>query len=218
VPSRRVHLHCWMEETGSPGIICIVCDQVLRHPSEHETSSMGKHLPWEAHIPKVNKLTESEVTELTSSTVDETALAILKRQGSRGITIVSLLRQIIFHIQINDYWLKWLTECSKLAGKDFATSKCHQDTRNRYLMLGFVLAHIPWNAILNLELQQSYKVLRDDLVLLSATTLSNISPREYALTLDTIKKQLLSRNKVSLTLDRRSSTNILAITSVSADI
>jgi len=88
-PSWRFYLHCGIEETGSPGIICIVCHQVLRHPSEHGTSSMGKHLLAKAHIAKLNELTVSEVTELTSSTVDETPLAILKRQGTPGITIVS---------------------------------------------------------------------------------------------------------------------------------
>jgi len=80
--SWRFYLHCEIEETGSPGIICIVCHQVLRHPLQHGTSSMGKHLLAKAHIAKLNELTESEVTELTSSTVDETDLAILKRQGS----------------------------------------------------------------------------------------------------------------------------------------
>jgi hypothetical protein len=50
---------------------------------------MGKHLLAIADIAKLNELTESWVTELTSSTVDETALALLKRQGSQGITIVS---------------------------------------------------------------------------------------------------------------------------------
>jgi hypothetical protein len=64
---------------------------------------MWKHLLAKAHIPKLNELTESEVTELTSSTVDETVLAILKRHGSRGITIVSLQRKIIFDIQFNPY-------------------------------------------------------------------------------------------------------------------
>ena len=102
-PSWRFYLHCGFEETGSPGIICIVCHQVLRHPSEHGTSSMGKHLLAKAHIAKLNELTESEVTELTSSMVDETALAILKRQGSRGITIVSLPRKTMFDIQFNPY-------------------------------------------------------------------------------------------------------------------
>jgi hypothetical protein len=102
-PWWRFYLHCGIEETGSPGIICIVCHQVLRHPSEHGTSSMGKHLLANAHIAKLNKLTESEVTEVTSSTVDETALAILKRQGSRRITIVSVPRTMIFDIQLNPY-------------------------------------------------------------------------------------------------------------------
>jgi len=83
-------------------------------------------------------------------------------------------------------------------------------------MLGFILAHIPWNDISNLELQQSDKSLRDDLVLPSATTLSNICRREYALTVDAIKKQLLIRNKVSLALDGCTSTNKLAIMSVVA--
>ena len=64
---------------------------------------MGKDLLAKAHITKLNELTESEVTELTSSTVDETALAILKRQGSRGITMVSLQRKIRFDIQLNPY-------------------------------------------------------------------------------------------------------------------
>ena len=48
---------------------------------------MGKHLLAKAHIARWNEITESKVTELTSLTVDETALAIPKRQGGRGITI-----------------------------------------------------------------------------------------------------------------------------------
>jgi len=64
---------------------------------------MGKHLLAKAHIAKLNELTESEVTELTSSTVDESALAILKRQESRRITIVGVPRKIIFDIQLNPY-------------------------------------------------------------------------------------------------------------------
>jgi len=102
-PLWRFFLHCRIEETGSPGIICIVCHQVLRHPSEHGTSSMGKHLLAKAHIARLNEITESEVTELASSTVVETALAILRRQGSRGITIVCSQSQIIFNIQVDPY-------------------------------------------------------------------------------------------------------------------
>jgi hypothetical protein len=84
-------------------------------------------------------------------------------------------------------------------------------------MLGFVSADIPWNAISNLELGRSYKALRDDLVLPSSTTLSNICRREYALTVDAIKKQLPILNKVSLALDGWTSMNKLAITSVIAN-
>jgi len=197
--------------------MCIVCHQVLCHPSEHGTSSMGKHLLGKAHITKLNELTESEVTELTSSTVDETALAILKRQGSRGITIVSLERKSIFDIQFNPYWPKWQTKRSELADKDIDTSEFPQDTWNRYLMLRFVSLPIPWNAISNLELRRSYKALHNDLVLPSTTTLSNIYLREYTLTVDAIQKQLPIRNKVSLPLDGWTSTNKLAITSVIAD-
>jgi len=102
-PSWRFYLHCEMAENGSDDIIYIVCHQVLCHPSEHGTSSMGKHLLAKAHIAKLNELTESEVAELTSSTVDETALAILRRQGSRGISIVSSLIQVIFDIQVATY-------------------------------------------------------------------------------------------------------------------
>jgi len=52
VPSWRFYLHCGIEEIGWPGIICIVYHQVLRHPSEHGTSSMETHLLAKAHIAK----------------------------------------------------------------------------------------------------------------------------------------------------------------------
>jgi len=83
-------------------------------------------------------------------------------------------------------------------------------------MLGLVSAHIPWNAKISLELRRSYKALRVDLVLPSTTTLSNISRREYALTVDAIKKQLASCNKFGFALDGWTSPNKLVITSVIA--
>ena len=76
--------------------------------------------------------------------------------------------------------------------------------------------YIPWNAISNLELRLSDKALRDDLVLPSATTLSNICRREHALTVDAVKKQLPLRNTVSLALDGWTSKNKLAITLIIA--
>jgi hypothetical protein len=83
-------------------------------------------------------------------------------------------------------------------------------------MLRFVLAQIPWDAISNLDLQQSYKALRDHLVLVSTTTLTNICRSEDALTVGAINKQLLSRNEVSLALDGWTSTKNVAIMSVIA--
>jgi len=50
----------------------------------------------------------------------------------------------------------------------------------------------------------------------TATALSNVCRRDYALTVDAIKKQLLSRNTVSIALDGWTSTNKLAIMSVIA--
>jgi len=149
---------------------------------------MVKHLLAKAHIAMFNQITEAEVTELTSSTVDETALAILKRQGSPGITIVSLQRKIKLDIQFDPYWPKWQTKCSKLVAKDLEDSQFHQDTWNQYLMLGFVSGHISWSAISNLELWWSYMALQDDQVMPSATTLSNICRREYAICVDAINK------------------------------
>jgi len=97
-PSWQFYLHCGIEESGSPGIICIVCHQVLHHPSDHGTSSMGNHLLAKAHLAKLNELTQSEVSELTNSTVDETALAVLNQQGSRGITILRSELKLLFDI------------------------------------------------------------------------------------------------------------------------
>jgi len=103
MPLWRFFLHCGIDETGYPFIICINCHQVLRHPSEHGTSSMAKNLLSKAHLAMLNESTESEVTELASLTVDETSLDILKSQESRGITVGSSQRKIIFDIQVNSY-------------------------------------------------------------------------------------------------------------------
>jgi len=59
---------------------------------------MGKHFLAKAHITKWNELSESEVTELTSSMVNETALPIPKRQGCRGITLDSVQNKFIVDI------------------------------------------------------------------------------------------------------------------------
>jgi hypothetical protein len=61
---------------------------------------MGKHLLAKVHIVKLNQFTVSDVTELTSSTLDETAWAILKEQATQGIPIVCSQRKIKFPIQV----------------------------------------------------------------------------------------------------------------------
>jgi len=66
--------------TGILGIVCSVCHKVLRHPSDDETSLLGKHLLPKVHIEMLKRLTVSEVTKLTSSTVDESAFPLLNRQ------------------------------------------------------------------------------------------------------------------------------------------
>jgi hypothetical protein len=64
---------------------------------------MGKHLLALVHIAKLNKLPESEVTELTGSTVNESALSILKSQGSRAIQILSSQRQFTSDFRLYIY-------------------------------------------------------------------------------------------------------------------
>jgi hypothetical protein len=50
---------------------------------------MGNHSLAKEHIASVHELTDSEVIELTSTIVTETAVAIMKTQGSRGTAIGS---------------------------------------------------------------------------------------------------------------------------------
>jgi hypothetical protein len=111
----------------------------------------------------------------------------------------------------------YIVELKRLAAKDFQTAEFHQDTWNRYHRVGFVSAHNPWNAISNLELRLLYNALRSMFVLPSASTLRHICRREYTLTVDAIKKQLPSINKLSLALNGWISTNKLAISSVFTD-
>jgi len=57
---------------------------------------MTKHFLAKAYIARLNESTELEVSELTSTTVDETALAIIKRQRKCGNTIVCSQKKFIF--------------------------------------------------------------------------------------------------------------------------
>jgi hypothetical protein len=87
-----------LAKSSSPAPICIVSHQEHCHPSWHGTSAIGNYLPATVQIPKLNKLTMLEDTKFTSSIVHELALAMLKRQGSWGVSIVSSQQQFIFDI------------------------------------------------------------------------------------------------------------------------
>jgi len=61
---------------------------------------MGKHLLAKSHFAKMNKLTQLDVTELTSSMVNEIDLDIWRRQGSRAIIIASSQCKFILDIHV----------------------------------------------------------------------------------------------------------------------
>jgi hypothetical protein len=81
---------------------------------------MGKHLLASVYIPKLNKLTGSEITELTSSTVDERALAIPMWQASRGIQIVSSQRKITLTIQVSSILTELTDKTLQTGSKGFS--------------------------------------------------------------------------------------------------
>jgi len=211
-PSWCFYLHSGIEETGSPVIICIVCHQVLRHPSEHGTSSMGKHLLAKAHFAKLNKLTESEVSKLTSTTIDETALTILKWQGICGISMVRLQKKFI----VDNSILPLLTQLTDRTLQTGSKGLPNCQISPRYLeSLPQVRSCFGTHSMEWYIKPQAVTVInasRGELMLPSASTLSNICRREYSLTVDAIKKQLPSRNDVCLACDGWTSTNILAET------
>jgi len=103
-PSWCLYLDCGFEETGSPHVIGIIYDHFVCHPTEHGTSSMGKHLLSLAQIAKLNELTEWEVMKLTCSMVNESVLEFMKSHGSWGITKERSWRKFIFNIQIRSIW------------------------------------------------------------------------------------------------------------------
>jgi hypothetical protein len=117
VPLWRFYVQCGIEETSSPGIIYIVCNEVLRHPSDHGTSSIGNYFLRTVYIAKLYKVTQSEVTKLSSSTVDETTLSIMNKKDSRGNRIVSLQRRSKLDFQVL-FILTKLTEITLQTGSE----------------------------------------------------------------------------------------------------
>src|SRR3977135_1901706 len=103
---------------------------------------------------------------------------------------------------------------TRLADRDYTFEDYNPQMWSRFLMLGFLSAHIPFHAISNLELRRAFLALRTDIKLPSASNMGNLCSREYGLTLAAIKRQLPDQNKVSLALDGWTSCNRLAIESV----
>jgi len=128
LPSWKFDLHCRIEEISSPWLIWIICHHVLRHPSECETSSMGKHLLAKARISKHNKIKVSVVTELTSSTLNETAGAMLKRHWNQGIPIVCSQRKFKFNIDVLSILTKLTDKILLTVSKQF--SNCQISPRH----------------------------------------------------------------------------------------
>jgi hypothetical protein len=79
---------------------------MFRHPSEHWAGSTGKYLVGKSSLHNIKRTNRGKIDEIAWLTVDATALAILKRQGCRGITVVSGQKKFLFEIHVNQYELK----------------------------------------------------------------------------------------------------------------
>lgn len=96
-PAWRFYKQCGIISDGTPAIICIVCHQILAHPSQVGASGMSKHLTSRVHIAKKNQLTDEDINETgLSVATDEKVLDILKKKGSHGTLMVSKTTSIIF--------------------------------------------------------------------------------------------------------------------------
>jgi len=148
------------------------------HPSQHGTSSMGKHLLAIAHIAKLNKLTESEVSELTSSTIDETALAILKRQGSQGIRMVSSQRKFIFNSQISPILIHQTDTILQTASKGFSNFQISQRHLKSRCHVRILFGSFAIKCYIKHRVTAVIDALHWEVVLPAARTLLNIFLRE----------------------------------------
>jgi len=178
-----------------------MCFYVLCHPADHGTNSMGIRLLTWAHIANMDKLIELEVTELTSSMVDETASAILNRHVCCGISIVSFQLNFIFDILVSWILTEFGHNLLKLAATECVILEFHQDSWNHYLMSGHFSPHIRLDTISHFVVQQSSKALGGELVLPSVTSLSKIRQRESSLRVYDIMNQLQSIIVGSLAFD-----------------
>ena len=100
------------------------------------------------------------------------------------------------------------------ADLDVAGNEFHPHTWNRYLLLGFLSALIPFNTITNPELRRILFSLKPDVNLPSVSTLHRLPATEYEKTTKAIRDNIPEGQKVGLALDGWTSGNKLAISSV----
>jgi ribosomal protein S8 len=65
------------------------------------TGSMGIHMLTKSQIANSIKVTEEDVLELKSTTIDETALDVMMRYGYQENSIVGLQKKSIFFSEIS---------------------------------------------------------------------------------------------------------------------
>ena len=118
-----------------------------------------------------------------------------------GIRSVLRRGKSISQFRFYVYFLNWQTNLFDVAAMDIETAEYHQDNCNCILMLRFVLADIRLKTISYAAPRCLFNAWQSEIVWHLANTPSNICRREYILPAEAIKKQLLSRNKVSLPLD-----------------
>ena len=100
------------------------------------------------------------------------------------------------------------------ADLDVAVKEFDPHTWNRYLLLGFLSALIPFNTITNPELRRILFSLKPDVNLPSVSTLRRLLATEYEKTTKSIRDNIPEGQKVGLALDGWTSANKLAISSV----
>ena len=100
------------------------------------------------------------------------------------------------------------------ADLDVAVKEFDPHTWNRYQLLGFLSALIPFNTITNPELRRILFSLKPDVNLPSVSTLRRLLATEYEKTTKSIRDNIPEGQKVGLALDSWTSGNKLAISSV----
>ena len=100
------------------------------------------------------------------------------------------------------------------ADLDIAAKEFDQHTWNRYLLLGFLSALIPFNTLTNPELRRILFSLKPDVNIPSVSTLRRLLATEYEKTTQAIRDNIPEGQKVGLALDGWTSGNKLAISSV----